>query len=166
MGSPATVAQKAEYMIADFLTKIQIRLASLRSTVEEVKLVRDKLLTLPPRSAENKALRSQWKKRMGDLADQANGLRKKLSFPFLGLKSKEKFKYGAFPSFEENAFEKEVQLLSSQLSEAEIRINDYLFSPTHTISVERLMEENMLINLYRVHKLSELIEKSIPEEDT
>jgi hypothetical protein len=51
-----------------------------------------------------------------------------------------------------------------EISEVEKRIIDYIFIPTHTVSVDELKTGNMLISLYRVHKLSRLLEKGVSAE--
>jgi hypothetical protein len=84
-----------------------------------------------------------------------------LSYPFAGLDSKEKLRYRIVSDPQNEAFEREVEFLEEQLTKAEERINDYLFAPTHTVSAESLRGENMLIHLYRVHKVSQLLEKQI-----
>jgi hypothetical protein len=79
----------------------------------------------------------------------------------VGLDRKEKFRYKIPAGAENQAFEREVGFLEDEVVKAEQQIRDYLFTPTHTVTVEALRGENMLINLYRVQKLSELLEKKL-----
>jgi hypothetical protein len=161
IGSRASLPQRVDGLVNNFLKKTKEQLIELREDFEQVKEMRIRILDSPPGSMQRKESFGRWKQPLEELADQANDLRKDLSRPFAALDSKEKFNYRIKPGSEDQAFAREIGFLEEQVAKAEQQINDCLFTPTHTVSLEDLRGENMLINLYRIQKMSQLLEKSL-----
>lgn len=161
IGSRALLPGRVDGLVDNFLVKTRDQLIQLRRVFDQVKVIRIRILDSPPGSVQRRESLLRWKQPLGELADKANEIRKSLSYPFVGLDRKEKFRYKIPAGAENQAFEREVGFLEDEVAKAEQQIRDYLFTPTHTITVEALRGENMLINLYRVQKLSELLEKKL-----
>ena len=146
-----------------YLGQIDEDLLELRENYAQAQEIRMKILNGALGRQQRRELLVRWKSLMGKLADQANDLRKTLSLPFFELPSKEEFSRQITEKADIHAFEREMQFIGEQVARAEGQINDYLFAPTHTITVASLSNgENMLIHLYRVHKMAQLLEKRIP----
>ena len=103
----------------------------------------------------------RWKDSLKTMADEAEDLRKMLSYVLRGLDRKSDFK----PEIEANAnnsgFQKEIQFIQEQIIKAEQRIRDYFFVPTHTVNLQDLQGENVMIYLYRVGKMSKALSAGI-----
>jgi hypothetical protein len=145
----------------NFLVSTSRELIELREHFQEIRLMRARMLDSQPGTSQRKDLANLWRKQLRKLSDQANDLRKSLSFPVRGLSSKEKFEYRLTPGFNDRFFGKELELLAEEIAEVEKRVVDYIFAPTHTVSVDSLRSGNMLVGLYRIHRLSRLLEKQI-----
>jgi hypothetical protein len=61
-------------------------------------------------------------------------------------------------------FQIEIRFIEEQIEKAEQRIKDYLFAPTHTVHLQDLQGQNMMIYLYRVEKMSKKLSQEIPSD--
>ena len=95
------------------------------------------------------------------MGDEAKNLRRSLSYVLRGLDNKSDFK----PEIEADAnnleFQKEIKFMREQIVKAEQRIRDYFFVPTHTVNLQDLQGENVMIYLYRVERMSKALSARI-----
>ena len=59
-----------------------------------------------------------------------------------------------------SGFRDEIEFLASEIKKANQRIADYFFVPTHTVRIEDLKGENLMICLYRVQQMSKALRKA------
>ncbi len=95
------------------------------------------------------------------MADEAGDLRKTLSYVLRGLEDKSDFKPEIDAHLTNPGFLKEIQFIQGQIVKAEQRIRDYFFVPTHTVNLQDLQGENVMIYLYRVEKMSKALSARI-----
>ncbi len=153
-GNMRFLEQSVDRLIDDFLARVSQKLDALKLHFNTA--LRNREETLSGASDPRSRLQAQarWKDSMEEVADEAKALRRTLSYVLRGLNSKSDFK----PKIEAHAhisgFQKEIQFIQEQILKAEQRIKDYFLLPTHTINLEDLQGQNMMIYLYRVEKLS------------
>jgi len=160
MGS-RTVALAVDNAVGHYLTKIADDLTKLRETLAAVQRVRTQLLWHSSSAPRTQALWPEFKYHIGELGDHADRLRDRLSYPLYPLKSKEEFRFSASKDGDETVFEEEIRFIETQIAQAERSIINLFCSANHIVSVDRLGQENMLINLYRVSKVSQHLKKII-----
>jgi len=51
-------------------------------------------------------------------------------------------------------FQKEIKFMREQIKRGEARIIEYFFEPNNTIKAEDLRGGNMLVHLYKVHRMT------------
>ena len=95
------------------------------------------------------------------MADEAEDLRKMLSYVLRGLDNKSDFKPQIDADANKSGFQKEIRFIEGQIEKAEQQIKDYLFAPTHTVHLQDLQGQNMMIYLYRVEKISKELSEVI-----
>ena len=105
--------------------------------------------------------KARWKDSMKEVADEAKALRRTLSYVLRGLDSKSHFKPEIEAHSRNSGFQKETQFIQEQILKAEQRIKDYFSLPTHTVNLEDLQGQNMMIYLYRVEKMSKELSASL-----
>lgn len=86
-------------------------------------------------------------------------LRSKIDFIVSGLDSEpgdDRINY----SIEKDSVQQRMRAAKDELNEAGRLIRNYFLEPTHTVKVEDLAENNMLIRLYRIERIMESLEKT------
>jgi hypothetical protein len=96
-----------------------------------------------------------------NVGDHAGELHKMLSFVFVSLDSKKKFKPEVSGASLQNGFRVELAFLEKQIREAEQEIVDYFIQPSGTVSFSRLQGDNMLINLYEARQMSRAMSRAL-----
>ena len=160
-GNMRFLEQSVDRLIDDFLARVSQKLDALKLHFNTA--LRNREETLSGASDPRSRLQAQarWKDSMEEVADKSKALRRTLSYVLRGLNSKSDFK----PEIEAHAhisgFQKEIQFIQEQILKAEQRIKDYFLLPTHTINLEDLQGQNMMIYLYRVEKMSKELSASL-----
>ena len=150
-------------LIDDFLARVTRKLEALKLHFNSALRSREETLSWASNHESRLQARARWKESLEAMADDAEDLRRTLSYVLRSLDSKSDFK----PEIEANAlnsgFQKEVRFIQDQIVKAEQRIRDYFLLPTHTVNLQDLQGQNMMIYLYRVKKMSKaLSEKLLP----
>ncbi len=160
-GNVRFLEQSVDRLIDDFLARVSQKLDTLKLHFNTALRNREETLSETSNHQSRHQAQARWKDSMEQMADEAKSLRRTLSYLLRGLKSKSNFK----PEIEANAhnsgFQKEIQFIQEQILKAEQRIKDYFLLPTHTINLEDLQGQNMMIYLYRVEKLSKKLSASL-----
>lgn len=141
-------------LVDDFLTQVNERLSRLEEHFGEVLQARERMLDA---SGENDERRQEvrWKHSLEAMADEADDLRKMISHVLRGLDSKTDFKPVIHVQAGSSGYHHEINFIEEQLEKAERRIQNYFLSPTHTVHIQDLKGENMMIYLYRIRKMAE-----------
>ena len=109
-----------------------------------------------------RAQRKRWKKALKQLADAANGLRSMIERVFLGgFDGKGDLRPRVGPTGKETAFASEMKFLEDEMGLAEQRILAYFFAQTHTVEVDEIRNQNMLVHLYRVCEMAKKLRKAL-----
>ena len=93
--------------------------------------------------------------------DEANDLRKLISFPLVNLQDSSDFEPIIGQEAVRGAFEKEIRFIGDEIQRAKQGIEDYFFTPTNTVNLKALKGENMLVSLDRVHKMCKALRKQL-----
>ncbi len=160
-GNMRFLEQSVDWLIDDFLARVSQKLDALKIHFNMALRNREETLSGAPDPRSRLQAQARWKDSMEEVADKSKALRRTLSYVLRGLNSKSDFK----PEIEAHAhisgFQKEIQFIQEQILKAEQRIKDYFLLPTHTINLEDLQGQNMMIYLYRVEKLSKELSASL-----
>lgn len=159
--NPAALERSVERLTAHFLTELGKKLKALKSSYQQVSSFRQSLLSegLGPQSRGK--LLKDWSKMLDELEDNADDLKDSIRMVMPGVKSKTEFRPEVNTSAENPAFGNEIAFIGSQIEQAERGIRDFFFTPNHTVTVDELAGDNLLIQLYRVEKLSKQIRVSL-----
>ena len=96
------------------------------------------------------------------LANAANGLHSMIENILLGeLEGKGDLKPKVGPSGRETAFASEIKFLEDEIGLAEERILGYFFAQNHTVEVDEIRNQNMLVHLYRVREMAKKLRKAL-----
>ena len=134
---------------------IEERLQNLKTDYDVGIQLLDRLEKEPQRTD----IRRQTKQFFKDFREEAKDLRNKIDFMVSGLDSKPDDD-GIRYSVEKDSALKRMAMVKSELDEAEKLIRNYFLEPTHTIDARDLVENNMMIRLYRIEKILESLEKT------
>ena len=160
-GNMRFLEQSVDRLIDDFLKRIGQKLDALKLHFNAALRNREETLSGASDLPSRPQAQARWKDSMEEVADEAKALRRTLSYVLRGLENKSDFK----PEIEAHAhisgFQKEIRFIQEQILKAEQRIKDYFLLPTHTINLENLQGQNMMIYLYRVEKLSKELSASL-----
>lgn len=161
-GNARLLERQVDRSIDDFLTRVTRKLDALKIHLNTVLSSREETLIGASSDESRQKARAHWKDELKEMADEAEDLRKMLSHVFRGLDNKSDFN----PKIEADAnnlgFQKEIRFIEEQIEKAEQQIKDYFFAPTHTVHLQDLQGQNMLIYLYRVEKMSKKLSEEIP----
>ncbi len=106
--------------------------------------------------------RKRLKSALKQLADAANGLRSMIETILLGgLEGKGDLKPRVGPNSRETAFASEMKFLEDEIGLAEERILGYFFTQNHTVEVDEIRNQNMLVHLYRVREMAKKLRKAL-----
>ncbi|MEE8460999.1 MAG: hypothetical protein V3S50_02625, partial [Acidobacteriota bacterium] len=125
---------------------------------------REEMLSETSNDESRQEAQARWKDSLKTMGDEAEDLRKTLSNVLRGLDSKSDFKPEIDADSTNPGFQKEIRYIQEQLVKAEQRIRDYFFVPTHTVNLQDLQGQNMMIYLYRVEKMSKKLSEEIPPD--
>ena len=160
-GNIRLLEREVDRLIDHFLARVANQLGTLKIHFNTVLRSREEMLSKASNQESRREAQVRWKDSLELMADQAEDLRKILSHVLRGLDNKSDFK----PEIEANAnnsgFHKEIQFIQEQIVKAEQRIRDYFFVPTHTVNLQDLQGENVMIYLYRVGKMSKALSARI-----
>jgi len=160
-GNVRLLERQVDRLIDDFLARVSHQLGTLKIHFNTVLRSREEMLSKASNQESRREAQAHWKDSLETMAGEAEDLRKILSYVLRGLDKKSDFK----PEIEANAnnsgFHKEIQFIQEQLVKAERRIRDYFFVPTHTVNLQDLQGENVMIYLYRVGKMSKALSARI-----
>jgi len=160
-GNVRLLEQQVDRLVDDFLARVSHQLGTLKIHFNTVLRSREEMLSKASNQESRREAQARWKDSLETMADEAEDLRKMLSYVLRGLDKKSDFK----PEIEANAnnsgFHKEIQFIQEQIVKAERRIRDYFFVPTHTVNLQDLQGENVMIYLYRVGKMSKALSARI-----
>ena len=95
----------------------------------------------------------RWKAALRTVEDEADGLYKMIEFVLANVKKSTKFQPVIESDAAKNAFDEEIQFIGDHIEKAKQGIEEYFFTPTHSVQVSELGEENMLIFLNRVREM-------------
>ncbi len=160
-GNIRLLEREVDRLIDHFLARVANQLGTLKIHFNTVLRSREEMLSKASNYESRREAQVRWKESLEMIADEAEDLRKILSHVLRGLDSKSDFK----PEIEANAnnsgFHKEIQFIQEQIVKVEQRIRDYFFVPTHTVNLQDLQGENVMIYLYRVGKMSKALSARI-----
>ena len=161
-GNVNMLEREVDRLIDDFLARVSHQLGTLKIHFNTVLRSREEMLSKASNQESRREAQARWKDSLKTMADEAEDLRKILSYVLRGLDKKSDFK----PEIEANAnnsgFHKEIRFIQEQIVKAERRIKDYFFVPTHTVHLQDLQGQNMMIYLYRVKKMSKKLSEFPP----
>ncbi|MCH7803318.1 MAG: hypothetical protein IH937_04475 [Acidobacteria bacterium] len=161
-GNVRLLEQQVDRLVDDFLARVAHQLGTLKIHFNTVLRSRAETLSKASNDESRRGAQARWKDSLKTMADEAEDLRKILSYVLRGLDKKSDFK----PEIEANAnnsgFHKEIRFIQEQIVKAERRIKDYFFVPTHTVNLQDLQGQNMMIYLYRVKKMSKKLSEFPP----
>ncbi len=136
------------------LLRMKVGYSTARETIDEGSVGLKKKLSVVQRKRVKNALKQ--------LADAANGLRSMIATILLGgLDGKGDLRPRVGPTGKETAFASEMKFLEDEISLAEERILGYFFSQTHTVEVDEIRNQNMLVHLYRVREMAKKLRKAL-----
>ena len=160
-GNIRLLEREVDRLIDHFLGRVSHQLGTLKIHFNTVLRSREEMLSKASNQESRREAQIRWKDSLETMADEAEDLRKILSHVLRGLDNKSDFK----PEIEVNAnnsgFHKEIQFIQEQIVKVEQRIRDYFFVPTHTVNLQDLQGENVMIYLYRVGKMSKALSARI-----
>ena len=160
-GNVRLLEQQVDRLVDDFLARVSHQLGTLKIHFNTVLRSREEMLSKASNDESRREAQARWKDSLKTMADEAEDLRKILSHVLRGLDKKSDFK----PEIEANAnnsgFHKEIQFIQEQIVKVEQRIRDYFFVPTHTVNLQDLQGENVMMYLYRVGKMSKALSARI-----
>ena len=160
-GNIRLLEREVDRLIDHFLGRVSNQLGTLKIHFNTVLRSREEMLSKASNQESRREAQIRWKDSLETMADEAEDLRKMLSHVLRGLDNKSDFK----PEIEANAnnsgFHKEIQFIQEQIVKVEQRIRDYFFVPTHTVNLQDLQGENVMIYLYRVGKMSKALSARI-----
>ena len=153
-GNMRFLEQSVDRLVDDFLAQVIKKLGTLKGHFNEVQQARDEILAGAFNDKGRHEAQLHWKNSLKAVAKQAEDLRKLFSYVLRGLDNKSHFKPVIGGQASSSGYQSEIWFIGEQILKAEQRIRDYFFMPTHTVHVEELRGENMMIYLYRVRKMS------------
>lgn len=134
---------------------IALKLKSLKDNHE----LGTHLLKRLEKEPERRDIRLQTKRFLKNFREDTKDLRSKIDFMVSGLDSKPEDDMQNYSVEKESAGHR-MNMVKSELIEAEKLIRNYFLEPTHTVEVRDLEENNMMIRLYRIEKILESLEKT------
>ena len=160
-GDVRLLERQVDRNIDNFLEQVTRKLDALKVHFNTVRSSREETLIGASNDASRRKAQARWKDSLKRMGDEAKDLRKILSNVLRGLDSKSDFKPEIDAHLTNPGFLKEIQFIQGQIVKAEQRIRDYFFVPTHTVNLQDLQGENMMIYLYRVERMSKALSARI-----
>ncbi len=160
-GNVNMLEREVDRLIDDFLARVSQQLGTLKIHFNTVLRSREEMLSKVSNDESRREAQARWKDSLKRMADEAEDLRKSLSYVLRGLDKKSDFKPEIDANANNSGFHKEIRFIQDQIVKAERRIMDYFFVPTHTVNLQDLQGENVMIYLYRVGKMSKALSARI-----
>ncbi len=160
-GNIRLLEREVDRLIDHFLGRVSHQLGTLKIHFNTVLRSREEMLSKASNQESRREAQIRWKDSLETMADEAEDLRKILSHVLRGLDNKSDFKPEIEAKANNSGFHKEIQFIQEQIVKVEQRIRDYFFVPTHTVNLQDLQGENVMIYLYRVAKMSNALSARI-----
>ena len=160
-GNIRLLEREVDRLIDHFLGRVSHQLGTLKIHFNTVLRSREEMLSKASNQESRREAQIRWKDSLETMADEAEDLRKILSHVLRGLDNKSDFKPEIEAKANNSGFHKEIQFIQEQIVKVEQRIRDYFFVPTHTVNLQDLQGENVMIYLYRVGKMSKALSARI-----
>ena len=160
-GNIRLLEREVDRLIDHFLGRVTHQLGTLKLHFNTVLRSREAMLSKASDQESRQEAQARWKDSLETMADEAEDLRKLLSYVLRGLDHKSDFQPEIETHAHNSGFQKEIQFIQEQIVKAEQRIRDYFFVPTHTVNLKDLQGENVMIYLYRVGKMSKALSARI-----
>ncbi len=160
-GNIRLLERAVDRLIDHFLGRVSHQLGTLKIHFNTVLRSREEMLSKASNQESRREAQIRWKDSLETMADEAEDLRKILSHVLRGLDNKSDFKPEIEAKANNSGFHKEIQFIQEQIVKVEQRIRDYFFVPTHTVNLQDLQGENVMIYLYRVAKMSNALSARI-----
>ena len=155
---PIFIENLIDRQIDNYITELDKRLKDIKSQSASLE-VAAKGLRFGEEGPNYLQSRKMWKESMGKIHDDARALHRMISYVLTGLENKDDVEIDIGLEAKKIGFKKERLYLQKEIVKAEQRIRDYFFKPKHTIHLEELKGENMLIQLYRVRKITQKLKE-------
>ena len=160
-GNVRLLERQVDRLIDDFLAGVSRQLDTLKIEFNTVLCSREEMLSKASSEESRREAEVRWKDSLKTMADEAEDLRKILSYVLRGLDTKSDFKPEIEVDPTNSGFHKEIRFIQEQMVKAEQQIRDYFFVPTHTVNLQDLQGVNVMIYLYRVGKMSKALSARI-----
>ncbi len=160
-GNIRLLEREVDRLIDHFLGRVSHQLGTLKIHFNTVLRSREEMLSKASNQESRREAQIRWKDSLETMADEAEDLSKILSHVLRGLDNKSDFKPEIEAKANNSGFHKEIQFIQEQIVKVEQRIRDYFFVPTHTVNLQDLQGENVMIYLYRVAKMSNALSARI-----
>ena len=155
---PIFIENLIDRQIDNYITELDKRLKDIKSQSASLE-VAAKGLRFGKEGPNYLQSRKMWKESMGKIHDDARALHRMIGYVLTGLENKDDVEINIGLEAKKIGFKKERLYLQKEIVKAEQRIRDYFFKPKHTIHLEELKGENMLIQLYRVRKITQKLKE-------
>ena len=155
---PIFIENLIDRQIDNYITELDKRLKDRKSQSASLE-VAAKGLRFGEEGPNYLQSRKMWKESMGKIHDDARALHRMIGYVLTGLENKDDVEIDIGLEAKKIGFKKERLYLQKEIVKAEQRIRDYFFKPKHTIHLEELKGENMLIQLYRVRKITQKLKE-------
>ncbi len=147
--------------IAHYLKNVKVKLLRMKVGYSTARETIDKIVGVP-RKQLPEVQRQRLKNALKNLADAANGLHSMIETILLGgLEGKGDLRPRVGSSGRETAFATEMKFLEDEIGLAEDRILGYFFARDHTVEVDEIRNQNMLVHLYRVREMAKKVRKAL-----
>jgi hypothetical protein len=156
-----SLERNVDRLVLHYLTELSEKIAALKRSYNQVAALRESLLLSEIDPQVRRALLRDWRERFDDLEDSADDLKDSVRLVLPWVKSKTDFKPELNVTADNPAFQTEIAFIRDQIEQAETRIRDFFFTPNHTVTVTELTDDSVLIQLFRVEKLSRQIKTSL-----
>jgi len=158
---PRSLERDVDRLASHYLNELNKKVAALTQSYSEVTTLRQSLLATEDAPQDRRRLLRDWRERFDDLEDSADALKDAVRLILPWVKGKTDFDPELLITADNPAFETEVAYIGTQIEEAEKQIREFFFAPTHTVTVTELNGENVVIQLFRIEKLSKVIKTSL-----
>jgi hypothetical protein len=146
-------------LMEGYLGELSDTLSSLKEEVKQVRSYRPQVSAMAADSQLKE--KASWKQSLAGIEDHAKHLRKMLSSVLVGLETKSNFTPFIDDAGASSGFQNEMAFIEEEIKKASQRITDYFFIPTHSVRIEDLIGENVMIILHRVQQMSRALMKKI-----
>jgi hypothetical protein len=147
--------QWVDRQIDRFAAEVVAKLDAMQAAMDTAEAAAEKQRSGSANTPRDYRLLSR--KALVELEQQARSLRTLLAVTLVDLRTTDQSKPVIRRRAELDGFAQETALLSAQVDNADLRVREYLFRPTHTVGVEELRSGDILDLLVRVQKTAKAI---------